>query len=207
MSLRARMTFSSAASWASRRSTRRSRVSSMLVRSGICALTPSVSGPPLGGALSKFELTVVDVRHLGEPLAQGIEPDDMGIHLAEAHGHGIHPLLQLLAQARQSAVFPGPPRRPSGPNSRCRGLAPLRSPSFMPSAKAVPSMPSTSAPMTPRATGCARLSCLALPAACENNMMFMPSAPEPCATTTPSARVPVRTIRAWTGRKPPCSFC
>ena len=93
----ARITFSSAASCDSRRSTRCSRLSSIAERSGICALTPVAVrlGPPLRRVAVEIEFAAVDVGHLGEALAQRVEADDVGIHLAQAHRHGVHALLQL----------------------------------------------------------------------------------------------------------------
>ncbi len=41
---------------------------------------------------AEVEFTVIDVSHLGEALAQRVEPDDVGIHFAEAHGHGVDAL-------------------------------------------------------------------------------------------------------------------
>ena len=46
----------------------------------------------------EVELAAVDVGHLGEALAQGIQADDVRIHLAEAHRHRVHPQLQLLLE-------------------------------------------------------------------------------------------------------------
>ena len=55
----------------------------MAVRSGICALTPS---PSLAAAARRvaveIEFAAVDVRHLGETLAEGIEADDVRVHFA-----------------------------------------------------------------------------------------------------------------------------
>ncbi len=51
-----------------------------------------------GRVAVEVELAAVDVSHLGEALAQGIQANDVRIDLAEAHGHRVHPQLQLLLQ-------------------------------------------------------------------------------------------------------------
>src|SRR5262249_96785 len=53
-------------------------------------------GPAPRRIAVEIELAAVDVRHLGQALAERIEADHVGIHLTKAHGHGIDAQLQLL---------------------------------------------------------------------------------------------------------------
>src|SRR5262249_2329868 len=58
----------------------------------------------------EIELAAVDVRHLREALAEGIEADDVSVHFPEPHGHGIHAQLQLLVQLRDLVLLLGEDR-------------------------------------------------------------------------------------------------
>ena len=139
----------------------------------------------------EIELALVDVRHVREALAQRIEPDHVGVHLAEAHGHGVHAFLQLRAQVCDLAALFGEDLRTIAAESPWPSAAPLRWPSFMPRAKAVPRMPSASTPTTPSVTGWARFNCRARPSRCENKIRFMLPAPEARVT-------PKKSPGAWT---------
>ena len=46
----------------------------------------------------EIEFAAVDVRHLGEALAERIEADHVRVDLAEPHGHGVDPQLHLLLE-------------------------------------------------------------------------------------------------------------
>src|SRR6185437_14715021 len=46
----------------------------------------------------EVELPIVDVGHLGQALAQGIEANDVGVHRTQPHGHRVHPFLELLLE-------------------------------------------------------------------------------------------------------------
>ena len=48
----------------------------------------------------EVEFVAVDVGHLGEPLAERIEPDDVRVHFAQPHRHRVDLVLQLLLQVR-----------------------------------------------------------------------------------------------------------
>src|SRR2546430_8276671 len=68
-------------------------------RSPLFPYTPLFRSRTAAGRLElEIELVAVDVRHLGEALAERIEPDDVRIHLTQPHGHRVHPQLQLLLQ-------------------------------------------------------------------------------------------------------------
>ncbi len=80
---------------------------------GAHALTVRL-GTTTGRIPAEIELTIIDIGHLGEALAQRIEPDDMRIHFAEAHGHGVDALLQLALQLRDLAFLLGQNVSPVG---------------------------------------------------------------------------------------------
>ena len=62
------------------------------LRADPVALTP---GPPRGGSRSKLNSRLSMLGHLGEALAERIQADHVGVHLAQAHGHRVHAQLQL----------------------------------------------------------------------------------------------------------------
>lgn len=47
-----------------------------------------------GRRIAEVELAVIQIGHARQAFAQGIDADDIGIHLAHAHGEGIDLLLQ-----------------------------------------------------------------------------------------------------------------
>src|SRR5439155_23974094 len=67
--------------------------------------------PASGSAAWRLELEIdvvaVEVGHLGETLAERIEPDDVRVHRAQAHRHGVHPQLQLLPELADLALLLG----------------------------------------------------------------------------------------------------
>src|SRR5579863_1916872 len=61
----------------------------------------AVSLRPAAGRIAvEIEFAAVDIRHFGEPLTERIEADDMRVHFAQAHRHGIDAQLQLLFELR-----------------------------------------------------------------------------------------------------------
>jgi Mg-chelatase subunit ChlI len=73
-------------------------LSSISLRSGICALTPC-------GLRVEVELAVIDFRHVGEALAERIQSQDVGIDRAQAQRHRIDPVLELRAQLLDLALL------------------------------------------------------------------------------------------------------
>ena len=82
----------------------------------------SDSGPPIAGVAPEIEFAGVDVRHLREPLAQRIEANHMGVHLADSHGHRVDAALQLGFEFLDLGLLFGEGLGPAGNPAR-RGLA------------------------------------------------------------------------------------
>ena len=44
--------------------------------------------------MAEIELTVIQIRHTGQALTEGVQANHIGIHLSDAHGQGIDLFLQ-----------------------------------------------------------------------------------------------------------------
>jgi hypothetical protein len=76
-----------------------------------------------GRLAAEVEFAPVDVGHLREALAQRVEADDVGIHLADAHGHRVDAALQLGLQFLDLGLLLGQGRGPGGDAARRAALA------------------------------------------------------------------------------------
>ena len=77
----------------------------------------------MAGVALEIEFAVVDVRHLREALAQRIEANHMGIHLADAHGHRVDAALQLGFQFLDLGLLFGQGLGPGGNAARARSCS------------------------------------------------------------------------------------
>ena len=82
----------------------------------------SDSGPPIGRRTLEIEFASVDVRHLREALAQRIETNDVGVHLADSHGHRVDAALQFGLEFLDLGLLLGEGFGPGGNPAR-RGFA------------------------------------------------------------------------------------
>ena len=130
----------------------------------------SDSGPPIAGRALEIEFAVVDVRHLREALAQRVEANDVGIHLADAHGDRVDAALQLGLEFLDLGLLFGERRRPGGDAARRLDLL---SPIFSPRLKAVARMATSTVANAATASGWPRLKCRARPSRREKKMMFI----------------------------------